>query len=118
MASGIRFEGMDLSDIEDLIRESEIDEDKQRRALKKAVKVANKEVVNAMPSGKSSKKVKQKSAKGDFGAEETLYVDSWYWIFQEFRNRKQKGKYVGTFERAINNANDKVMAVLRKELMK
>lgn len=118
MASGIRLEGMDFADIEDFIRESEIDENKQRAALKKAVKVANKEVANAMPNGKSSKKVKQKSAKVDFGAEETLYIDTWYWIFQEFRNRKQKGKYIGTFERAINKTNDTVMAVLRKELMK
>ena len=118
--NGIRIEGFDFEDIERYIKEEEITEIEQSRALKKAVKVASEEVKKVLPkrTGKAKRSVKQKSSKQDFGAEETLYIDDWKWMFQEFRNTRQKGKYVGTFERAINKVNDKVIATLRKELFK
>lgn len=121
MSSGIKIEGFDFDDIEAYILEQEIDEYKQKKALKNAVKIGKKALEENLPqgtTGKVKKSIKQKSRNNDYGAEEVLYIDDWKWIFQEFRNTRQTGKYVGLAERTIEGCNNQITDEIMRELKK
>lgn len=120
MSSGIKVTGFDFNDMEKFILEQEIDEYEQKKALKNAVKKAKKALEDNLPKdkGKVKKSVKQKSKNEDFGASEVVYIDDWKWMFQEFRNTKQTGKYVGLAERTIEGINDDIYSTILRELKK
>ena len=102
-----------------MIENMEIDESDINKALKKALKkpveVAEKNAPNNTGKTKASIRVKMK--KEAFGTTGIIYVKDWRAMFQEFRNIKQSGKYVGWFERSITSTEGEVIKVLKLELL-
>lgn len=118
MSNEIRLEGLD--DFVGFIDDLEITQEYETKAIKKAMVYMQKYVQPKAPqrSGKTEKSVKIKIKKNDFSTEGIVYVNSWYAVFQNFRNMKQKGNYIGWFDRAVEESSKQALDIISKELMK
>lgn len=118
MSNGIELEGID--DFLDLVEDMEISPEDVARAIKKSMGNIKRYVEPKSPSvtGKTKKSIKVKLKKSEFGMTGVIYVGAWSAMFQEYRNSKQKGKYVGWFQRAIRESSDTFARDLRRELLK
>lgn len=118
MGNGIELQG--IENFVDMIESMEITEEDVSRAIKKSMSNIKRYIEPEAPnvSGKTKKSIKIKLKKGDFAIQGVIYVGAWSAMFQEYRNTKQKGKYVGWFQRAIREGSDRFVEDLRKELLK
>lgn len=113
---------MDLEGFDEFIDMCEgmnITDEEVSSALRKGLKYSKDEATRNAPNktGKTRKSVKLKIKRLPFGVQGIVLVDDWRALFQEFRNTKQKGIYVGWFERSINKTEDQVIGVLKRELL-
>lgn len=119
MSNEIRLEGLD--DFLGFIDSMEITQEDEARAIKKSMVYMQKYVQPKAPkgeTGKTEKSVKIKVRKNDFSTEGIIYVDSWYAIFQNFRNVKQQGNYIAWFDKAVEDSSKEALNIISKELMK
>lgn len=119
MSNEIRLEGLD--DFLGFLGDMEITQEDESRAIKKAMLQMQKYVQPKSPkgsTGKTEQSVKIKVKKNSFSTEGVVYVDSWYAIFQNFRNMKQRGNYIGWFDKAVEDSSKQALDIISKELMK
>lgn len=119
MSNGITLSGLD--DFVGFVDNMEITQEDEVRAIKKAMVHLQRYVAPKAPkgsSGKTEKSVKVKVIKKNYSTEGIVYVDSWYAIFQNYRNMKQKGNYIGWFDRGIEEKEQEALDIIAKELLK
>lgn len=119
MSNEIRLEGLD--DFLGFVDDMEITQEDETRAIRKAMNHIKRYVEPKAPKGDSGntvKSIKVKVKKNSFSTEGIIYVSSWYAIFQNYRNTKQKGKYIGWFEKAIADSEKEALNIISNELMK
>lgn len=114
----IELEGID--DFVSFVEDMEITDEAVGIAIRKAMNNIKRYVEPKAPNktGRTKKSIKVKIKKSDFGTVGVLYVGSWSAMFQEYRNNKQRGLYVGWFERGVRESGDEFARMLKKELLK
>lgn len=113
----MRLDGFD--EFIDMCENMLIEDHEVNKALKKALEKPKKVAESNAPdvTGKTKKSIKVKMKKEKFGTTGIIYVSDWRAMFQEFRNTKQKGKYVGWFERSITSTEGDIIKTIKVELL-
>lgn len=119
MDNGIKLEGFE--ELFETLEFMEITQDDESKAMRKALNHIKKYTEPNAPkgeSGKTQKSIKVRVRRKDFSTQGVVVVNNWYAMFQEYRNHKQEGRYVGWFERSINDSTKGALNILTKELLK
>lgn len=113
----MKLEGFD--EFISMVEGMAIEDYEVNNALKKALKAPKEAAENNSPdtTGETKKSIRVKMKKEAFGTTGIIYVSNWKAMFQEFRNSKQKGKYVGWFERSITSTEGEVIKVMKAQLL-
>lgn len=117
MGNGIEIDGFD--ELEELVQDMTITEQDEKKAMKKALVPATREVESNTPekTKKLKKSLKEIVKKEDLATVGIIRFGRFWDVFQEFGTSNEK-KHVGFFERSINKAQNEVVKILAEELLK
>ena len=115
--NGIEITGFD--ELEDMLHDMTITDADEKRAMKSAITPVYDEVKSATPVGAThvmEDKVAMQVKKEDFATVGIVKMGAWYTMFEEFGTSTNK-KWVGFFERAVNNTQDEATEILSTEML-
>lgn len=113
----IKLEGFE--ELEEMLSDMQIDEGKEKKAMKKAIEIIAAEVMTNAPEDTTALKksievkVARKIKEGTIG---TVRINKFYSVFQEFGTSTQS-KHKGFFERSVNSKQKEALEALKDELL-